>query len=721
MAIRWQVSKGALFLILTATFLLGGVVGASLLFRHVESNFVSEAKNSLLSIGQLSSAAVQENRLSGNQENAKTTLNLLLDSFPQADRIAVHEPSSLGQSNGTLYEVSKSTSTNSFSPSKSKIESVEKNGASVFPSTGQDSSANSILTALIPVQNENGDTVALVQVDQNPAAWKSLQELRAELGLLLCGAAVFSIGLAWILASFFGSQTNTKDRHPSANQVSGRKRLVVEAILLIAVIFLVIEGGHLLLKQDQLQSQKTLLTQKTNFLFQVESILINNAKVDLTDQERQLAESYGYARLNQNLMGAKTAQEAQGFINHAQSDLARLNAELDLAFAENQERQRLVIILAGAITAASLIAFRLASNKDLQLIHEQRKNLESQEKYQTLVENLPVGLFVYQNGQCAFANKEWIQQLPVISDQASINAWMDAIHNDDRPKVQAALHKAEDLRRPFAVQYRINHAHDCRYMETRGIPILKDDGAVDHILGFSLDITPTIAAKQAVQRAYEQVESKNEDLSQALTEIETSLSSMVRSFVKAVEAKDPYTAGHSERVMQYSLWLGSAIGLGPYELRILELGALVHDVGKIGIPDSILTKADRLSPEEYDVIKMHPVWGAQIVEQVELFQTCLSIVRSHHEMLDGSGYPDQLSGDDIPLLVRIATIADIFDAMTSTRAYRQSMNTEIVLGHLKDMANEGKLDQELCTVFIELVRERGVIPQVDSIAEKHAA
>ena len=136
-----------------------------------------------------------------------------------------------------------------------------------------------------------------------------------------------------------------------------------------------------------------------------------------------------------------------------------------------------------------------------------------------------------------------------------------------------------------------------------------------------MDTTARTSTQIALKDAYKNVEEKNALLSSALTELEDNLENVVRSLVKAVEAKDPYTAGHSERVMRYSVMLGQAIGLGPYEMRILELGTLVHDIGKIGIPDEILTKPGRLTDEEFELIKKHPEFGENIIGNIDLFIT----------------------------------------------------------------------------------------------------
>jgi len=144
----------------------------------------------------------------------------------------------------------------------------------------------------------------------------------------------------------------------------------------------------------------------------------------------------------------------------------------------------------------------------------------------------------------------------------------------------------------------------------------------------------------------------------------------IRALAAALDARDPYTAGHSERVSQTSVVIARQLQLPEAEVAIIRLGALLHDIGKIGLADDILQKADPLSADEYEQIKRHPALGARILRQVSFLEPHLPIVELHHERPDGHGYPFGLRGDDVPLAARIVHVADAYDAMTSARAYR---------------------------------------------------
>ena len=149
----------------------------------------------------------------------------------------------------------------------------------------------------------------------------------------------------------------------------------------------------------------------------------------------------------------------------------------------------------------------------------------------------------------------------------------------------------------------------------------------------------------------------------------------VEAFVTSIEAKDEYTSGHSRRVAELSLMVGAAIGLNADRMWKLNLGALLHDVGKIGVYDSSLQKTTRLSDEEFLQLKEHPVTGEGIINRIDAFKDIAPLVRSHHERFDGNGYPDELTGDQIPIESAIICAADAFDAITSKRTYNKPLTT----------------------------------------------
>ena len=194
----------------------------------------------------------------------------------------------------------------------------------------------------------------------------------------------------------------------------------------------------------------------------------------------------------------------------------------------------------------------------------------------------------------------------------------------------------------------------------------------------------------------EELKDKNEELEQAYLDT-------IGILRQTVEAKDPYTRGHSDRVSAYSVLIGQKLGLSNEELHTLKIGGLFHDIGKIGIPDSILLKESKLDDEEYSQIKNHPSIGAHILGNVSMFNDIIPIVMHHHERFDGRGYPSQLVGEDIPLFARIAAVADTFDAMTSRRSYRDALPLEVVIAEIEKCAGT-QFDPKIAKVFLEILR-----------------
>jgi len=164
--------------------------------------------------------------------------------------------------------------------------------------------------------------------------------------------------------------------------------------------------------------------------------------------------------------------------------------------------------------------------------------------------------------------------------------------------------------------------------------------------------------------------------------VEEGYKSTIRALAAAVDAKDPYTCGHSHRVMEYALVGGKALLLPKEDLDILEYGATLHDIGKIGIPDSILAKPGSLTAEEWGIVCQHPLVGASIIEGIPFLEDARELVVHHHERYDGTGYPHGLQGEEIPIGTRLLAVADVFDTMTTNRSYRSALDNSEALEEL---------------------------------------
>jgi HD-GYP domain-containing protein (c-di-GMP phosphodiesterase class II) len=176
---------------------------------------------------------------------------------------------------------------------------------------------------------------------------------------------------------------------------------------------------------------------------------------------------------------------------------------------------------------------------------------------------------------------------------------------------------------------------------------------------------------------------------------------VLKAMTASIDAKDPYTCGHSERVGLLASRLASAAGLDPEQAERYRIAGLVHDVGKIGIPEAVLSKVGKLTTDEFDQIKRHPEIGHQILRDIPLMQDILPGVLHHHERFDGRGYPHKLSGESIPLIARVLALADTFDAMSSTRSYRPAAPREKVIEEIKKCSG-GQFDPALAAVFVTL-------------------
>ena len=194
-------------------------------------------------------------------------------------------------------------------------------------------------------------------------------------------------------------------------------------------------------------------------------------------------------------------------------------------------------------------------------------------------------------------------------------------------------------------------------------------------------------------------------------DLEASYLSAVRALANSIDAKDTYTMGHSERVAKYSVEIGKKMELSDEELKNLYIGALLHDIGKIGIPEAIINKTDKLTNEEFQEIKTHPTRGATIIEPAKFLKEKVPLIKYHHERYDGKGYPEGLKGEEIPLLARIICCADSFDAMTSKRAYRDTMPIEFAK---KEMirCSETQFDPKIVNAFLEVIANEELIKEI---------
>jgi PAS domain S-box-containing protein len=190
-----------------------------------------------------------------------------------------------------------------------------------------------------------------------------------------------------------------------------------------------------------------------------------------------------------------------------------------------------------------------------------------------------------------------------------------------------------------------------------------------------------------------------------VSDLEELFMGTIRSLASAIDAKSPWTAGHSERVTSYALLIGKEMGLSERELSDLELAGLLHDIGKIGTYDFLLDKPGKLEPDEIEMVRLHPGKGAEILEPIRRFGNIIPAIKHHHEFYDGTGYPDRLKGEDIPLLARILAVADTFDAMAADRPYRKGRPMDYMISEFKRCSGT-QFDPKVAAAFLKVIGKR---------------
>jgi putative two-component system response regulator len=258
--------------------------------------------------------------------------------------------------------------------------------------------------------------------------------------------------------------------------------------------------------------------------------------------------------------------------------------------------------------------------------------------------------------------------------------------------VCAALKRAPDTRLTPVVLISASQQRDMR--------IAGLDAGADDFLNKPIDADELFTRLRSLLR-----------LKRVTDELE-SAESLFLTLGRVIEARDPCTEGHCERLAEYATALGRALNLDRDNLDALHRGAFLHDIGKIAIPDRVLLKPGRLTAAEYALMQRHPVIGDELCSTVRSFESVRPIVRHHHERLDGCGYPDKLAGDAIPLVARIVSIVDVFDALTTDRPYRKALAPEAAFRIMREDARGGWCDPALLETFIELARVHALAPAV---------
>ncbi len=242
--------------------------------------------------------------------------------------------------------------------------------------------------------------------------------------------------------------------------------------------------------------------------------------------------------------------------------------------------------------------------------------------------------------------------------------------------------------------------------ETKLIPVIMITGLTDRedrIRGIDAGADEFLNKPIFPEELFARVRSllRIKEFTDELERVETVLFTLARG----VEARDPSTEGHCERLSRYAARLGEFIGLDGEHVIALHRGGVLHDLGKISIPDHILKKGSNLTPEEWTIMRQHPVIGENIVRPLKSMRLVLPIIRNHHEHWDGSGYPDKLSGEQIPLLARVLQVVDVYDALRTARPYKPALSHEESEKTMLAEAKSGLWDRHLVKAFFDMLRQ----------------
>lgn len=248
----------------------------------------------------------------------------------------------------------------------------------------------------------------------------------------------------------------------------------------------------------------------------------------------------------------------------------------------------------------------------------------------------------------------------------------------------------------------VDRQGNLHWFQTVKRPFISGDGEAQYLMGVATDITARKQAELEWTRAQRDVIRLHGELSDAYGATLSAYDATIEGWSRAMDLRDRETEGHSQRVSDMTLRLARVFGFEEQELMHVRRGALLHDIGKMGIPDQILLKPGPLTEDEWEIMRLHPVYAYEMLRPVEFLRPALAIPYAHHEKWDGTGYPRGLRGADIPLEARLFAVVDVWDALSSDRPYRKAWPVEQVIAHIRSLAGT-HFDREVVQIFLSLV------------------
>jgi len=308
----------------------------------------------------------------------------------------------------------------------------------------------------------------------------------------------------------------------------------------------------------------------------------------------------------------------------------------------------------------------------------QKKLEHATEEWRTTFDSMPYGVFLIDmNFNILRANKYSSLSFEVPFEDIKGKPYSEMVHYSQF-KENLSIQNNSYLKDIEFYDKKLN-----KYFRQYVSPIPDHEGITKAFVVSLVDITKTKEDEHKLVESKDAFFNMLKELDVSYKGLKDLHESLIHSFVNAIDAKSPWTKGHSERVTSYSVAIATELGFPEKDIEILRTAALLHDIGKIGTYDQILDKPGKLTDEEFALIRMHPGRGEEILRPISQFTNLLPIVRHHHERLDGKGYPDRLKYDEIPFMAKIITIADSYDSMTSDRPYRLAPPKEYAISELK--------------------------------------
>jgi PAS domain S-box-containing protein/putative nucleotidyltransferase with HDIG domain len=345
--------------------------------------------------------------------------------------------------------------------------------------------------------------------------------------------------------------------------------------------------------------------------------------------------------------------------------------------------------------------------KEIYLDTAERALHESESKYRNLVETSK-DLIWQCDEECRFSflNNAWEETLGYRPDEMIGKTFADfqTPGETERDMVEFQRLVMSDSLSGYEKTCRSKSGKTV-HLILNSVPMYNQSGRLTGAQGTGIDITKRVEDENEIRESKAAFFNMLEDVHEAFQELESLFTSLVRTMVSTLDAKSPWTKGHSERVAMYADKIAKKMGFDEEERKKLWLAGILHDIGKIGTYDQLLDKPGKLSKEEFEIVKKHPSQGAKILSEIKQLSDIIPFIRHHHERLDGRGYPGGLKGEEIPLYARILHVADSFDSMTSDRPYRPAPPLDYALSEFKKFAGV-QFDPKVVEAFLPIIEQK---------------